>query len=72
MTEAVARQDADGRRRGRPLVEDTRLVHVDHVQQRYTWDCGLACVAMVLYPRHRQELLANLRGIAEEEGFRER
>jgi hypothetical protein len=27
---------------------------------------------MVLYPRHRQELLANLRGIAEEEGFRER
>ncbi|CAG0918852.1 unnamed protein product [Notodromas monacha] len=51
------------------LLPETRLVEVTHVRQRFTWDCGIACVSMMLYPEQRKDLLGNLLKIAEEEGF---
>lgn len=45
---------------------------VVHFQQRYEWDCGIACVMMMLARRQRQELLRNLDQICVEEGFGKR
>ncbi len=39
---------------------------VRHVQQQSTWDCGLACVAMVAADR---VTLAELQDMSAEEGF---
>lgn len=41
-----------------------------HVQQEGSWDCGIACVAMVLSDDHRSELLSKLNAVGEEEGFK--
>ncbi|CAG0887789.1 unnamed protein product [Darwinula stevensoni] len=47
------------------------LIKLQHVQQRLHWDCGLACVAMVLPDDKRDQFLANLPAICHEEGFGE-
>ncbi|XP_069955664.1 protein GUCD1 isoform X3 [Cherax quadricarinatus] len=45
------------------------LLNIDHVQQRHTWDCGLACIMMVLSPQSRTRFSARLYQICQEEGF---
>ncbi|XP_063388887.1 protein GUCD1 isoform X2 [Cydia fagiglandana] len=42
---------------------------LEHFTQRYSWDCGVACVTMLLDPAQRQELLDNFEQICKEEGF---
>ncbi|KAK7063056.1 guanylyl cyclase domain-containing protein 1 [Halocaridina rubra] len=44
------------------------LLNIDHVQQKHTWDCGLACIMMVLQPHERELLSLKLFQICEEEG----
>ncbi|XP_050735126.1 protein GUCD1-like isoform X2 [Eriocheir sinensis] len=51
-----------------PTEEQVMLV-VEHVQQRHTWDCGLACVTMVLPPSTRSRFSSQLYKICQEEGF---
>ncbi|XP_047500233.1 protein GUCD1-like [Penaeus chinensis] len=48
---------------------DQVLLNIDHIQQRHTWDCGLACIMMVLPPLQRSKLSSSLYQICEEEGF---
>ncbi|XP_064110013.1 protein GUCD1-like isoform X1 [Macrobrachium nipponense] len=50
-------------------VEEHFLLSIDHVQQRHNWDCGLACVMMILPPQARDLFSAKLYQICEEEGF---
>lgn len=45
------------------------LHDVDHIQQRFNWDCGIACVMMLLSPQQREEFEANFNNICAEEGF---
>lgn len=45
---------------------------VVHFRQRYDWDCGIACVMMMLTRRQRQEFLRNFDQICAEEAFGER
>lgn len=54
-----------------PTEEQVMLV-VEHVQQRHTWDCGLACVTMVLPPSARSRFSSQLYEICQEEGFDKR
>lgn len=49
--------------------EDRVMLAVEHVQQRHTWDCGLACVNMVLPPVARIKFSSQLYEICQEEGF---
>ncbi|XP_072934090.1 protein GUCD1 [Epargyreus clarus] len=42
---------------------------VEHFQQRYSWDCGLSCVLMLLSAKQRQEMLENFHQLCQEEGF---
>lgn len=41
-----------------------------HVKQRYNWDCGVACVLMILPPTERHDFFSNFLKICEEEGFK--
>lgn len=50
----------------------TCILRVKHVRQRFFWDCGIACVMMVLSQGHRQYLTQNLNLIADQEGFQTR
>ncbi|KAF2357616.1 Guanylyl cyclase [Trinorchestia longiramus] len=53
-------------------VQDGTSVHFAEatlLQQRYSWDCGVTCVMMVLPPNERKYFLNNLKNIAEEENF---
>jgi len=45
--------------------------HLTHYQQKHNWDCGLSCVLMVLPSADRNEILNNLNGFLQEEGFGE-
>ncbi|XP_052860596.1 protein GUCD1-like [Anopheles cruzii] len=42
-----------------------------HVSQRYDWDCGLACILMVLGRQEKQKFLSNFRRICDEGQFGE-
>lgn len=42
---------------------------VVHCEQRFGWDCGVACVRMLLPAAERRHLEDNLRQVCEEEGF---
>ncbi|KAG0711954.1 hypothetical protein GWK47_019425 [Chionoecetes opilio] len=57
---------------GTKVKEDQVMLAVEHVQQRHTWDCGLACVNMVLPPSARRKFSSQLYEICEEEGFGKR
>ncbi|XP_045613541.2 protein GUCD1 [Procambarus clarkii] len=48
---------------------DQVLLNIDHVQQKHTWDCGLACIMMILTPQNRNRFSARLYQICQEEGF---
>ncbi|CAL4125013.1 unnamed protein product, partial [Meganyctiphanes norvegica] len=41
-------------------------------QERYTWDCGLACIMMILPETERECFSENFYKICEEEGFEKR
>lgn len=52
------------------MTEVLKIKHdVEHFQQKHSWDCGLACVIMVLGPDDRKQLLDNLTQICQEEAF---
>ncbi|CAG9791140.1 unnamed protein product [Diatraea saccharalis] len=40
-----------------------------HYQQRFSWDCGVACVMMLLEQEQRLYFLQNFSAICQEEGF---
>lgn len=42
---------------------------MQHAQQKRSWDCGLACVFMVLPNDLRQQLQRNLLEVCKDEGF---
>ena len=42
------------------------------VQQRHRWDCGLACVMMVLPESKRHHFIDNFTAVCREEGFGKR
>ncbi|KAG1682430.1 Protein GUCD1 [Nymphon striatum] len=42
---------------------------VTHVPQKYNWDCGVACVMMVINAQARADLNNHFKEICEEEGF---
>ena len=48
------------------------LIDLEHVIQRHSWDCGIACVMMVLNASDRQYLAENIGRISKEEGFHQR
>lgn len=49
--------------------EQCVVLEVRHQRQRYSWDCGVACVLMVLGTEERAHLLDNLTRVSREEGF---
>lgn len=57
---------------GTQPMEEQVMLAVEHVQQRHTWDCGLACVTMVLPPSARSRFSSQLYEICQEEGFDKR
>uniref|UniRef100_A0A1E1X6I1 Putative guanylylate cyclase n=1 Tax=Amblyomma aureolatum TaxID=187763 RepID=A0A1E1X6I1_9ACAR len=48
---------------------DSVDIHLPHVEQSLSWDCGVSCVAMVLPADQRSYLLANRDHIGQEEGY---
>ncbi|XP_076041266.1 protein GUCD1 [Oratosquilla oratoria] len=52
-------------------MHDRLLLNLPHVQQRHSWDCGLACILMTLPPHARHRFESNFYEICEEEGFGE-
>jgi len=59
-----------------PFINDTSLyqqgyvkIEVDHIQQRFRWDCGVTSVMMVLRPNERTQFERDFDKICEEEGF---
>ncbi|XP_038215926.1 protein GUCD1 [Zerene cesonia] len=52
---------------------DTQTLHFEHnipqIRQRFSWDCGVACVLMVLGEKQRQYFLDNFSRILREEGI---
>ncbi|KAK3908634.1 Protein GUCD1 [Frankliniella fusca] len=44
-------------------------IPINHMQQKYNWDCGISCVLMVLPPDKRNNLLKNFSEICADEGF---
>ncbi|KAF5284199.1 hypothetical protein FQR65_LT00199 [Abscondita terminalis] len=51
---------------------DKIYIQLPHTKQRYNWDCGVACVLMVLPKHHQQALAKNLLSISKDEGFYKR
>lgn len=45
-------------------------IGVTHVQQRFDWDCGIACLLMVLSLEQRNAFLENFQQICADEGFK--
>lgn len=48
---------------------DDIIIDLVHERQKYNWDCGVACVLMVLEKEARAHLTENLGAICREEGF---
>ncbi|XP_065305059.1 protein GUCD1 [Dermacentor albipictus] len=48
---------------------DSVDIQLPHVEQSLSWDCGVSCVAMVLSPEQRSDLLLNRDLIGREEGY---
>lgn len=59
-------------RMGGTKTTESVMLEVEHVQQQHTWDCGLACIMMVLQPRVRTQFSDALYQICEEEGIDKR
>lgn len=45
------------------------IIELKHQKQKFNWDCGIACVLMVLPPEKRDHLLENFENVCREEGF---
>ncbi|XP_045503443.1 protein GUCD1 [Colias croceus] len=49
------------------------ILHIEHnipqIRQRFSWDCGVACVLMVLREKQRQYFMDNFSRILREEGI---
>ncbi|XP_065172524.1 protein GUCD1 [Atheta coriaria] len=52
-----------------PMLRRTVWHEVRHHRQRYAWDCGLACVQMVLPEQHARQLETNFHSICQDEGI---
>ena len=48
------------------------FLEISHCQQRHTWDCGLACIIMILPAAQRHKFSSNFYQICQEEGFGKR
>lgn len=59
-------------RMGGTKTTESVMLEVEHVQQQHTWDCGLACIMMVLQPRVRTQFSDALYQICQEEGIDKR
>lgn len=55
-----------------PMLRRTVWHEVRHHRQRYAWDCGLACVQMVLPEQHARQLETNFHSICQDEGIAKR
>ncbi|XP_068623459.1 uncharacterized protein [Battus philenor] len=44
---------------------------LDHCQQCFSWDCGIACVKMVLSSEQRDYMNKNFTKICQDEGFQQ-
>lgn len=42
---------------------------LEHYTQRYSWDCGVSCVIMLLQGSQREKMIKNFHQICQEEGF---
>ncbi|KAK8789211.1 protein GUCD1 [Amblyomma americanum] len=60
-------QQRDNNEATRP--HDSVDIHLPHVEQSLSWDCGVSCVAMVLPDDQRSYLLVNRDQISQEEGY---
>lgn len=65
----VRGRSEDGARTASSTKEECSLIEIKHQKQRYSWDCGVACVTMVLDAGARTDLVNNLNHISREEGF---
>ena len=45
------------------------LYNIPHIRQRYHWDCGIACILMLLSEEDRKKFLKFFSQICAEEGF---
>ncbi|XP_045771057.1 protein GUCD1 isoform X2 [Maniola jurtina] len=43
--------------------------NISHIRQRFNWDCGIACVLMLLSEQQRKEFIEGFSRICLEEGF---
>jgi len=48
------------------------LRRLQHQRQKYQWDCGLACVLMILPQENRKFFLQNFNQVCSQEGFDKR
>ncbi|XP_037091598.1 protein GUCD1-like [Pollicipes pollicipes] len=51
------------------LPERAQRPQVVSVQQRHRWDCGLACIMMVLPEAKRNHFIENFQSVCHDEGF---
>lgn len=54
------------------IKEDKILIHVKHIKQKYSWDCGISCIMMILDDKSRKHFIDKFEAICKEEGFEER
>lgn len=45
------------------------IIELRHQKQKFNWDCGIACVFMVLSPEKRDHFSENFENVCREEGF---
>lgn len=45
------------------------MIELKHQKQKFNWDCGIACILMVLPPEKRAHLSENFESVCKEEGF---
>ncbi|XP_046385928.1 protein GUCD1 [Ischnura elegans] len=61
----MAEQGVETESRVPPIFE----MQLFHQSQRFSWDCGISCVMMILPPQKRAQLLTNFHDVCSEEGF---
>ncbi|KAB7506917.1 Protein GUCD1 [Armadillidium nasatum] len=53
------------------FMKDKVLINLHHVKQKYTWDCGISCIMMVLDEATKNYFVDNFVTVCKEEGFEE-
>ena len=54
------------------LISSKVLIPIKHTHQQFSWDCGIACIMMILSTNQKKYLIQNLTKISEEEGYGKR